>query len=231
MTVAREHFPPTPRTVVLDAIEQGRALEIARDLMELYAEPLQIYFASTSFRGLGEPKDIVAGFLSNRLSDPGWFADWKTRHEVDRIPLRRWLLNSLNFYLHEEYRRLARERRDGDPVGGRRIGASPAETAERAFDRQVARAIVGRALERTREVCAAAGQDRHIEVFMRHFIGRIPYDRLAAEFGLGESQCAGMSRTVAMKFRREIAAILVQEGADPCALDLEITNLIEACAP
>ena len=229
MSGVRDHFPRTPRTIVFESLAEGRAHELAGDLMSLYVEPLRIYFYATSFRSLGAPEDIVAGFFASRFSQPGWLADWRARHEVDQIPLRRWLLNSLNFYLHEEARRVARDRRAAplpavDPVGESVPGA------ERAFERESARVIVTRALDRTRSACDAAGQARHLEIFMRHFLDQIPYERLAEEHGLNTTQCAGMSRTVAVKLRRELAAILLAEGADPQRLDDEIGRLLGALA-
>jgi len=227
VSAVRDHFPRTPRTVMLEAIEDGRAHELAAEIMRLYATPLEIYFAATSFRSLGAPCDIVAGFFSSRLSQPTWLADWKARHEIDRIPLRRWLLTSLNFYLHEEHRR---RQRDQSPPGSAAFlsrGASEREAPERRFERAVARAVVREALERTRDECVAADQQLHLEVFMRHLVGQEPYETLAPALGLSATQCSGMTRTVASKFRRALAGILIREGADPADLDREIERLME----
>lgn len=225
MSAVRDHFPRTPRTVMLEAIGDGRAHELAAEIMRLYATPLEIYFSATSFRSLGAPGDIVAGFFCSRLSQPTWLSDWKARHEIDRIPLRRWLLNSLNFYLHEEHRRRQRDQLTPEAAGSP-PGSAARDTPERRFERDVSRAIVREALERTRDECAASGQSVHLEVFMRHFIGEEPYETLAPALGLGTTQCAGMARTVASKYRRALAAILVREGADPADLDREIERLM-----
>lgn len=231
VNAARDHFPRTPRTVVFESLDEGRAHEVVGGLMALYAEPLEIYFAATSFRGLGEPRDIVAGFFSSRMAQPRWLADWRARHEIDQIPLRRWLLTSLNFYLHEEVRRRDRDRRDGTVAADFGTAPTAPPSAERAFERESARSIVGLALERTREACAAAGQARHLEVFMRHFMHQVPYEQLARELAASEGQCAGMSRTVAAKLRRELAAILLEEGVEPDRLNEEIARLLEVLGP
>ena len=228
MTAPRDHFPRTPRTVVFEALDDGRAHDLSGELMRLYAEPLGIYFSATTFRNLGTAPDIVAGFFSSRLSQPGWLDDWRARHEIDRIPLRRWLLNSLNFYLHEELRRQKRDRRAEQPDGGAPVLLPSDDSAERCFEREAARAIVGEALDRAREESLAAGQSVHLEIFMRHFIGQEPYETLAPAFGLSATQCAGCARTVAAKLRRALADILVREGADPTELDREIGRLLEA---
>lgn len=226
MSGVRDHFPRTPRTVMLEAIEDGRAHDLAAEIMRLYAKPLQIYFSATSFRNLGMPADIVAGFFCSRLSQPTWLADWKARYEIDQIPLRRWLLNSLNFYLHEEHRRRQRDQRDQEPEPRAASAPKSDGSAERRFEREAARAIVREALERTRDSCIAAGQQAHLEVFMRHLIRQEPYETLAPALGLSATQCAGMTRTVASKFRRALAEILVREGADPSDLDREIERLM-----
>lgn len=236
MNAPRNHFPRTPRTVVFEALEQGQVHQLSGELMRLYALPLEIYFSATSFRNLGAPSDIVAGFFASRFSQPDWLPDWRVRHQTDQIPLRRWLLTSLNFYLHEELRRQRRDRREGahnsealsEALSEARASADYDDSAERRFEREAARAVVGEALERTREASIAAGQSVHLEVFMRHFIGQEPYETLGPEFGLGVTQCAGYTRTVAAKFRRALAEILVREGADPNDLDGEIGRLMEA---
>lgn len=230
MTAPRDHFPRTPRTVVLEALDQGRVQDLSGELMRLYAQPLEIYFSATTFRNLGTAPDIVAGFFSSRFSQPGWLADWRARHEIDRIPLRRWLLNSLNFYLHEELRRRKRDQRIEQGDGGVQPPLQRDDSAERRFEREAARAIVGEALERAREELVAADQSVHLEIFMRHFIGQEPYELLAPGFGLSVTQCAGCARTVAAKLRRALAEILVRDGADPNDLDREIGRLMEALA-
>ena len=231
MSASRDHFPRTPRTVMFEAIEDGRAHDLAGELMRLYALPLEIYYSATSFRALGQPRDIVAGFFSSRLSQPDWMVEWKSRHEIDQIPLRRWLLTSLNFYLHEEHRRQGRDGRAEQLEPRVAAGTATAASAERAFDRNAARAIVGEGLERTREACLAVGQAVHLEVFMRHVIGDEPYESLAPSLGLTATQCGGMTRTVASKFRRCLAEVLVREGADPDDLDHEIARLMESLGP
>jgi hypothetical protein len=228
VSAIRDHFPRTPRTVMLDAIGDGRAHELAAQIMRLYDRPLQIYFSATSFRSLGAPSDVVAGFFSSRLSQPNWLVDWKARYEIDRIPLRRWLLNSLNFYLHEEHRRQQRHELPLEAVSFLSAVGAARGTPERQFEREASRSIVREALECTRDACIACGQPVHLEVFMRHLISQEPYETLAPALGLSATQCAGMARTVASKFRRSISEILLREGADPAELDGEIGRLMEA---
>jgi hypothetical protein len=227
VTDVREHFPRTPRTIVFEALDAGREADLSADLMRLYAQPLEIYYSATSFRRLGDPTDIVSGFFSSRFGQPGWLADWRRRYEIDRIPLRRWLVNGLNFYLLEEFRRLQRDRRQ-EFLGSEPAALGVLNPADRSFEHEAARAIVGEALDRTRNACEREGQQMHFEVFMRHTVGNTPYEAFASELGLTTSQCAGMARTVSSKFRRALTELLVREGADPTNLEAEIGMLREA---
>jgi hypothetical protein len=106
----REHFPETEQTFVHDLIDAGRVPELASYLMEVYYEPLCIYCRATSYRTLGEPEEIVGGFFASRLSDPTWIARWRDESRARSLPLRRWLLNGLCFYMREEARRQRRAR-------------------------------------------------------------------------------------------------------------------------
>lgn len=230
MTVTNDHFPPTPRTLVHEALDRGDHASLAAHLMAIYEQPLMVYFGATSYRGLGPPRDVVAGFFAARLAREDWLRDWRDSCAIRDIPLRRWLLNALNFYLKEEVRRLARDRRT-EGTGDVPQLASEARAAEVQFEREAARSIVGEALRRAREACESAGQSTHFEIFMRHFIDEHPYDRLAHAFGLSESQCAGHARTASAKFRRALMETLLDEGADPSGLDDEIASLLGALRP
>jgi len=222
-----EVFPKTPRTMVLDALAGGDAQALPARLMELYRVPLEQYFAATSFRHVGRPTDVVAGYFASRFSNPGWLDDWRGRHEVDGIPLRRWLVNGLNFYLLEEHRRGKR-----GPVldDGAASDAADESDALAAFERAAARRLVARALERTREGCEADGQQAHFDIFVRHVMKGQHYHAIHADLGIEPQRSAGMVRTASARFRRALAGILVGEGADPERIDDEIAALMEALA-
>ncbi len=224
--MTQEHFPPTPRTLVHEALERGEPKAVAAHLIRLYERPLRIYLSATSFRTLGEPGDVVAGFLADRLSRPDWLLDWREACRDREILLRRWLLNGFNFYLQEEVRRIRRDRALPEP--GDVPPREPVSSAERAFDREAARAVVAEALVRTESICRAAGQSRHYEVFVKHAIHGQPYETIGGALGLSPTQCAGHMRTAAAKFRATIAEVLAEEGLGGDGLDREIVRLIEA---
>lgn len=110
MAESREHFPETHHTFVLEALDGGRDRELASHVMLVYYRPLCAYFRATTYRALGEAEEIVGGFFASRLSDPTWLARWRAESEARQVPLRRWLLNGLCFYLREESRRQRRDR-------------------------------------------------------------------------------------------------------------------------
>lgn len=230
-----EHFPKTPRTLVHDALERREGHAVAAHLMRLYERPLCVYFNATSFRGLGDARDVIAGFFADRFSRPDWLQAWREACEKSEMPLRRWLLTSLNFYLHEQSRRNTRDRRtQGNGGSTAFVGERAAEpaaaspSAEQAFERESARSIVAAALQTTRVECEAAGQSTHFEVFVSHLVDGQPYDSIGAARGLSTSQCAGLVRTASAKFRAAIGETLLDEGADPTTLDDEIARLIGA---
>lgn len=213
--------------MVLEALAGGDAQALPARLMELYRVPLEQYFAATSFRHVGRPTDVVAGYFASRFSNPGWLDDWRDRHEVDGIPLRRWLVNGLNFYLLEEHRRAKR----GPLLDG--VAASDAADdadALAAFDRAAAQRIVARALEQTRAGCEADGQQAHFDIFVRHVMKEQQYHAIHADLGIEPQRSAGMVRTASARFRRALVGILVGEGADPERIDEEIAALMEALA-
>lgn len=214
MSDRREHFPATERTWLHDAIADGRRGEVSHFVMKVYAEPLAIYCAATSFRSLGDPKDLVAGFFASRLDDPAWIESWAETNESQGIRLSRWLMNGLNFFLHEEARRRQRDGRvSTDAAVALSAAPDAAMRAEQAFDRSLALAIVREAIERASAACAAAGQSAHFEIFMQHHGHGRPYDSFAASHGVDPAQCAGMARTAAAKFRKALAEIIAREYA------------------
>ena len=144
------------------------------------------------------------------------------------MSMRRWLMNGLLLYCHEQ---VAARSRDG------RVTLLPAadldsngqhEDAVRVFERVWARGVIEQATVRARELCEESGQGRHWELFLRHHVGQQPYSALAPEFGVTEQQAAGMVRTASLKLRRALLEILIRDGAPDAALDHEIAELLRA---
>lgn len=217
-------FPSTERTWIEDRIACGDAAAVRRFLMDTYSEPLAGYVSATSFRDLERPMDIVSGFFASRLSKDGWLRAW----QESGIRLRRWLMNGLLLFCHEQVAARSRDGRVTLVPMDVLEGSSGSEDAVRVFERVWARGVIEHATRRARELCEEAGQGAHWELFLRHHVGQQPYSILAPEFGVGEQQAAGMVRTASVKLRRALLEILVRDGAPDAALDAEIAELLRA---
>lgn len=217
-------FPSTERTWIADRLGTGDGPAVHRFLMDTYSGPLAGYVSATSFRDLSAPGDLVAGFFASRLTQDGWLRAW----QESGIRLRRWLMNGLLLYCHEQVASRARDGRVTLVPIEALDGAGATEDAVRVFERVWARGVIEQATMRARELCEEAGQGAHWELFLRHHVGQQPYSALAPEFGVGEQQAAGMVRTASIKLRRALLEILIRDGAPDAALDNEIAELLRA---
>lgn len=229
MTVMSDHrgdlFPSTERTWIADRLSRGSASEVHAHLMSTYSGPLAGYLSATNFRELGAPGDLVAGYFASRLSQEGWLRAW----QESGLRLRRWLMNGLLLYCHEQVAARLRDNRVALRPSAELVDIeAEVDDAVRVFERVWARGVIEQATSRARELCKAAGQDSHWELFMRHHVGQQPYSALAPEFGVTEQQAAGMVRTAGIKLRRALLEILVRDGAPDAALDEEIAELLRA---
>ena len=211
-----ELFEPTPRTAVIAMLEGRRPEDVRAFLMTQYHEPLAAYISAVDRGRLGEPRDVIAGFFADRLHRKDWLEQWRT----SGLRLRRWLVNGLHFYCHEERRRRTRDRVDDLDDGN--VPAS----IDRVFERAYAVATVRRATEAAALVCAREGFSRHWACFLRHHVGGATHDQIAAEEGCTPGQVANMIRTATRRFRSAVSELLLQDGADPAELDREIGELL-----
>jgi hypothetical protein len=78
--------------------------------MARYAAPLAVFVRGSSLARLGEPAEIVNGFLASRLSDARFLEAWA----ASGMRLRRWLMNGILFYGQG----LARDRARAEARGG-----------------------------------------------------------------------------------------------------------------
>ncbi|MFZ9690686.1 MAG: hypothetical protein ACO3EP_01490 [Phycisphaerales bacterium] len=211
-------FEPTPRTAMAEMLDSQRRGELVEFLMKAYYAPLAAYLSATSYRTLGEPRDLIAGFFASRLSREEWIDAWRSSN----LRLRRWLVNGLLFYCREEVRR---RRRDASPVPTEEeIPAS----VDRDFERNYAQYTVRQSFEAARLACEAEGFLRHWELFVRHHMEGRNYEQLAKESGLTVGQVNGMVRTAGLRFRKAISERLLRDGANPADLDREIGLLLDS---
>jgi hypothetical protein len=231
----RSAFPTTSATVLLTLAEPGVAdaerAKLAQNarcaLMSRYAEPLAAFVRGSSLARLGEPEEIVNGFLAARLSDDAAIGDFLSRWSASGMRLRRWLMNGILFYGQGLARDRARAQERGGPVAphtlDRREGA--ATTGESDFERAWALAAVREATARAEAELLAEGRAVEFEIFRRHAIDGQPYAVFARELGRSEQQCAGATRLVAQRVRAAVADLLREEGVDEPELEDEVARM------
>jgi hypothetical protein len=232
-----DHFPSTHATWIdaqLTIAEDGgqaraTALDaLRRHLMERYRTALVAYVRGSSLRRLGDAEELVAGFFADRACEPRFLQDWR----ASGMPLRRWIMNGVNFYGRGVVRDRARARaRDGGPqlaerAGGdlgRALGEASVEErdAERAFEHAWALAVLNDAHARAHADLAERGRLEEYEIFRRRVIEGEGYDTIAPSVGRSAQQCAGATRLVTEAMREALRESLRAEGIREGELDAE----------
>ncbi|MEQ8850758.1 MAG: hypothetical protein RIB32_03135 [Phycisphaerales bacterium] len=221
-TRARDAFPMTRRTWLGLAVDRGAAgvSEANRHIMEVYAQPLKVYYLGSTFRTLGEPDDVVQGFFADRLGRDDFLERWL---ESGR-PLRYWLIVGFKHFLFERSREIKRSRRAG-PLPEESMGGD--DGPEASFHREAALAIAADAMRSAHEECDRRGQTGHWEIFQRHYVDGLPYEAVGEEFGVTARRAAVMSRTAANRYRAALRELVAWRGADTTEVDREIHALLE----
>ena len=219
-----DHFPSTHYTWIGRRLGEGSPgrLELNRHVMKMYAEPLQYYFMKTSVRWLGEPEEIVAEFFKDRLARDRFFDSWQESGK----PLRYWLINALNFFLKEEYRRRQRGPRMQE-VADEALLIDDGPAVEQLIDQAFKVALVRGAVESACEMCTEAGLSRHWEVFVEHYYHGRPYREIQDRQGIDAARAAVMARTARRRFVAALREQLERDGVAPENIDKEIELLLE----
>jgi RNA polymerase sigma-70 factor (ECF subfamily) len=153
------------------------------------------------------------------------------------------LLVSLKHFLDNEARRERRLKRGGGKLivswdelsANGRDTAEPAENLapEKAFDREWAVTLVGRALAQLQKECEAMRKARLFDLLKGTLIGETPepsYPEWAAELKMSE----GAVRVSAHRLRRRFGELLREQirrtVADPALVDEEMRELFAALA-
>ncbi|MBL0922409.1 MAG: hypothetical protein IBJ10_09820 [Phycisphaerales bacterium] len=219
-----EAFPSTMSTWLAHRLRDGDTglREAGQHVMSVYAEPLRIYFRGSSFRAMGEAADLVNGFFADRLSRPHFLHRWA---ESGR-PLRYWLIVGFKHFLYEQSR--AERRHDAQDLSASVTGDDSGPI--RAFDREVARALVVEATRRAEAGCRENDLHAHWDLFRRHFVDGQSFGVVATDFGVTPERAAVMARTAAHRFKRALRDLVAWEGASDEEVDREIVHLMEAMA-
>lgn len=217
-------FPSTMSTWLSHRLRDGESglRDAGRHVMDVYAEPLRIYFRGSSFRAMGDAEDLVNGFFADRLARPNFLQRWA---ESGR-PLRFWLIVGFKHFLYEQAR--AARRHDADELSASVTGDDAGPI--RDFDREVARAIVAEASRRAETGCREGQLVEHWELFRRHFMDGRAFAAIAPDFGVTPERAAVMARTAAHRFKRALRELVSWEGAADEQVDQEIAHLMEALA-
>jgi DNA-directed RNA polymerase specialized sigma24 family protein len=206
----------------LDEGPEGLA-ELNRHVMEVYREPLMIYFKGSSYRWMGDAEDFVQGFFADRLHKQNYLAKWR---ESD-LQLRRYLSVGFLFYLKESQRAFLRENR---------ASALPAEDQlvsdtgdpQVHFDRACAQALVAETIRKAEELCLEKQLGEHWRVFLLHWRDGVSYRDLAPNFGVTPQQAGGMASTGRRYFIRILREVIADQLADSRKVDQELRSLLEA---
>jgi len=188
-----------------------------------YAEPLAVYAAGSSLRQIAEPNELVHGFFVQSLARP----DFLNRYQASGMRLRRWLMNGLLLHARGIVRdRSRQQRREGLPLDTASHLAEGDATAEAAYNRAWALALLSEACTSIEAALVAEGRDRAWTVFRRHALDGRSYLDLEAELGLGRQQMADLVRSVTKRLRVRVLELLEDEGGSASDDLLEVIRLV-----
>lgn len=215
-------FPETPRTWICAQLERGEdgVARANHHVMDVYAEPLKVYFRGSSYRTLGDADENVNAFFADRLGRPDFLTKW----EASERPMRYWLLVAFRFFLLEQIAQ-RRTPETADILTSEPPAAFLGSAADE-FHREVARSIVRQAALTAEASCRADGLSEHWDIWIRHQLhGRALVD-IAAEMGLAPTRVKVMARTAANRFRRTMREIVSWPGATREMVDEEIHEML-----
>ena len=219
-------FPSTHLTALLEEARQrlpDAELRLRSAIMERYAEPLAVYARGSTLREIADPEDLVHGFFAQELTDAAFFS----RYQASWMRMRRWLMNGL--LLHA--RGVARDRARLDRREGARLESSPdvaqsEATAEDAYHRAWALALLSEACASVESALVSEGRERAWTVFRRHAIDGRSYLDLEPELGLGRQQMADLVRSVTKRLRARVLELLELEGGEAAEELREVIRLV-----
>jgi hypothetical protein len=223
----KDVFPSTLNTWIGERLREGDRgrPELNRYVMQVYAEPLRVYFLGARDRSLGEPEEVVEGFFADRLGREGYFREW----EASGMRLRRWLMNGFGFYMKELRREKRKDGRSREiDETNEPQSEDSAKQVEAEMDRAFAASVVREALRQARDACRDKGLSRHWDVFYKRYYEGLSYADFVKEYGIDADRASEMARTAAGRFRAALREVLASDGARESEIDEEIRGLLEA---
>ena len=235
---ARE-FRTTHWSVVLQAKDprSPHTVEALERLCSAYWYPLYA-FVRRQGHAAAEAQDLTQGFFARLLEK-----QWLTEADQARGRFRSFLLAALKHFLANEWNHDHRQRRGG----GREFIALDAATAkeryalepldlaspEVLYDRRWALILLARAQERVRAEMTTEAQRDRFEALEPTLVGErtsLPYQELAARFGVTEAAVKSMVRRLRLRFRDLLREEVAQTIGDAKDVDAEIASLLAALA-
>ena len=221
-------FPTTQQTWLRECLAEStasearsRGLRDAREhVMRRYYEPLAAYLGATSYRDIDAPSALVAAFFVDRFGDDTYLQAWK----ASGLPLRRWLVNGLLFWLRTEVRRRRREERR---LGGAHELSLVEHHAgpDAVFEREWARSIVGDACEAVAQVLQREGESQRWVLFCRHVLDGLSYGEVATAHGCDERDVRNACRLVRSRLEEALLELLRDEGVSEARLESEVARI------
>ncbi len=253
-----DHFPSTHATWIdaqLTIIEEaggahagpagspratGAREALRRHLWERYHAPLRAYVHGGSLRRAGDPDELVTGFFADRVTSDDFLPAWRR----STMPLRRWMMNGMGFYARGVVRDRMRDRlrpftdlAPSQPAGEPAASSADAQdallptddrTAEDAFERAWAIAVLDAAHTQAHAELADEGRLDEYEVFRRRVIEGEGYDAIGPSVGMSAQQCAGATRLVSQRMAAAVREVLRAEGVRESELDATVTEVQRA---
>lgn len=218
-----ERFPETA-TWVHRQLDQGPDGfdQVRKHLMgPVYFEALVAYFRGSSFRSLGEAREVIAEFYADRLSSDRFLLGWRASDKR----LRHWMINGLKFFLQEYRRKQSRLRREIPCDDLEVAGDAPPEAR---MDREFALQTVNEAMRRMDEYCRSNDLKLNWKLLVDHECEGVPYEKLALEHGLKPVQARSRARTARGRFRAILYDLIQRDGVPDEDVDAEIQMLRES---
>jgi len=228
-------FVTTRWSVVLAAQDKARPDSAAAldALCRSYWYPLYA-FVRRYGRNPDDAQDLTQAFFAKLLEK-----DYLRAAARDKGRFRTFLLVAMKRFLANEWDRSRRLKRGGGEnplpldtaIGERLYQAEPPEavlSADRVFERRWAMTLLDKVLTQLRAEYAASSKEPVFELLKECLTaarGEIPYDRFAAELGLGEGATRVAVHRLRKRFRELFRAAVADTVSNPSELDEELRHI------
>ena len=232
-------FATTHWSIVLLAGQErsDQSADALEKLCRAYWYPLYAFVRRQGYEP-EKAQDLTQEFFA-RLLEKNWVAE----ADPTRGRFRTFLLAALKHFLANEWNHAQRLKRGGGrefieldaATAEERFVLEPADlaTPELLYDRRWALTLLDRAQERLREEMAVSGQQERFEVLEPTLTGErtsLPYQEIAARFGVTETAVKSMVLRLRRRFRDLLRDEVAQTIGDAKDVDAELASLFATLA-